>query len=62
MDDFDTLLEQALKYPKPDVIQTQYKPPEEIFHVLHLAEAAGIDIPEIVDVWWEKETIAGCKS
>ena len=31
-------------------------PPKEIYDVLHAAEEAGIDLPEIVDEWWFEET------
>ena len=35
---------------------TYTRPPEEILDVLHEAEAAGVDVPKIVDNWWKEET------
>lgn len=32
-------------------------PPEDIYEVLHMAEAAHIQLPKSVERWWEKETV-----
>ena len=32
-------------------------PPDEIYQVLHDAEAAGVDLPKKVDKWWLDETM-----
>lgn len=38
-------------------METTYtRPPKEILDVLHEAEAAGVELPKIVDDWWAGET------
>ena len=37
-------------------MKTYTLPPREIYDLLHLAEAKGVEIPNAVDDWWHKET------
>jgi len=42
-------------------MKANFKPPIEIYEVLHQTESKGILLPKSVDKWWEKETIENQK-